>query len=130
MGALLLAAALAAATPTALFLARSQTATGTYAGSVAHAGGTHGGTFLYPRFAFSPGAGRRPQTITSKSGSTDQPYADGAQVQVRYDAQHPEHAVVVSFWSLWVGPLVLAVMGSGFIGAALLARSGRAHTRP
>jgi hypothetical protein len=80
-----------------------------YAGSVAHAGGSHGGTFLYPRFRFTAQDGRT-VTITSTFGSTSQPYDDGEKVPVLYDLRHPEHAKPDSF-QLWLTPLFLAPFG-------------------
>lgn len=85
-----------------------------YAGSVAHAGGSHGGTFLYPRFRFTTRDGRL-ITITSTFGSTGQPYDDGEQVPVLYNPNHPEHAKADSF-QLWLTPLFLAPFGILFTG--------------
>lgn len=58
-------------------------------------------------------------TVTSASGSTSQPYAPGDTVRVRYDPARPERAMIVSFWTLWAAPTVLAVMGFGFIAPSV-----------
>ena len=126
IGLLFLIAAAATAGSTVVMLARSKATNAVYVGSVAHSGGSHGGTFLYPRFAFRPGPGEQLQLVTSTSGSTAQPYADGETVRVHYDPAHPEKAVISSFWTLWAGPAVLAVFGMGFtvlpLGVILAAR--------
>ena len=88
-------------------------------GNVAHSGGNHGGTFLYPRFAFRPGLGKPVQFVISPSGSTDQPHADGDTVWVHYDPAHPDQAAISSFWTLWAGPAFFAVFGIGFTALPL-----------
>jgi len=39
----------------------------------------------------------------------------GEQVEVIYDPNNPEHAVINTFAELWFGPLLLWVVGAGFI---------------
>ncbi len=83
-----------------------------FAGSVSKSGGNHGGRFLYPRFRFIAADGRT-RTVTSRSGSTDQPYGDGDKITVLYDPRDPEHAEIDSIW-LWIAPLFLAPFGLFF----------------
>ncbi len=99
----------------ALFVLHASRAMGTFVGSVAHSGGNHGGTFLYPRFQFTTQNGQT-MTFTSRNGSTDQPYNDGQQVPILYDPGAPAHAVIDSFWSLWTGTLFLSGFVLGFLG--------------
>ena len=122
IGLLFLVAAVALAGSTLVMLARTTATNAAYVGRVAHSGGSHGGTFLYPRFAFRSGPGKPVQFVTSASGSTAQPYADGETVRVHYDPAHPDKAVISSFWSLWslwAGPAFLAVFGFGFTALPL-----------
>lgn len=101
-------------TQVAIFVGSATKTEAIYAGSVAHAGGSHGGTFLYPRFRFTAPDGRM-VTIISTFGSTDQPYDDGEKVPVLYDPRQPEHAIADSF-QLWLTPLFLAPFGILFTG--------------
>jgi hypothetical protein len=99
----------------AMFVFRAHRVTARFQGAVAHSGGNHGGTFLYPQFVFTTSAGRSVQ-FTSKDGSTAQPYEDGQAVPVLYDPDEPTHAVLDSFWSLWAATVVLGVFALGFLG--------------
>ncbi|WP_158931606.1 DUF3592 domain-containing protein [Acidisphaera sp. S103] len=96
-------------TQVAIFVSSATKTEAIYAGSVAQAGGSHGGTFLYPRFRFITPDGRT-VTITSTFGSTDQPYDNGEKVPVLCEPNHPEYAKVDSF-QLWLTPLFLAPFG-------------------
>ena len=129
IGVVFLIGAAVVVAPTIAFLTRAKVANAAYVGSVAHSGGSHGGTFLYPRFRFRLSPGGSAVTITSTSGSTDQSYADGDTVRVRYDPAYPEHAVIVSFWTLWAGPVFLAVLGLGFIAPGLTVLIARKKQR-
>jgi hypothetical protein len=104
---------------TALFLAgsnvllmrRSQSAVATYVDSVSRVGGNHGGTFLHARFAFQSGRGRPIQKVISTAGSTSEGYAPGDTVRVYYEAAHPEQAKLATFWDMWIGPTLSAIVG-------------------
>ncbi len=98
----------------AIFVGHATKTEAAYVGSLARSGGSHGGTFLYPRFRFAASDGRV-VTITSTFGSTEQPYSDGERVPLLYDPDHPEHAERDSF-QLWLPPLFLAPFGLLFTG--------------
>ncbi len=97
---------------TALFVSTAVRTDATFIGSVAKSGGNGGGTFLYPRFRFKAGNGQV-ITMTSSTGSTDQPYDDGQKVPVLYDPSHPERAKLDTF-VIWIVPLCLAPFGLMF----------------
>ena len=93
----------------AAFVFHASKAAAIFKGAVAHSGGNHGGTFLYPRFRFSTGDGQTVE-FTSRFGSTDQPYRDGQTDFVLYDPREPNQAVLDHFWILWGGTVVLAMV--------------------
>jgi hypothetical protein len=95
---------------TAAFVLHAERAEARFAGAVSRVGGNHGGTFLYPAFEFITRSGQSVR-FTSSSGSTDQPYADGERVSVLYDPDHPEHARLGSFSTVWLIPTVLDAIG-------------------
>ena len=68
-------------------------------------------------------------TLTSAAGSTAQPYADGEQVRIAYDPQHPENARLLSFLTLWIAPTLLCAAGILLSGGALLVRAALARQR-
>lgn len=119
IGAAFLALTLIIAIPQAAFVLRAKHATATFQGAVAHSGGNHGGTFLYPQFRFAASNGQT-ITFTTKNGSTAQPYNDGQTVPVLYDPTAPNHAILDSFWSLWTATLVPALFALGFLGLPFL----------
>lgn len=100
------------------FVFHASRATGIFAGAVARSGGNHGGTFLYPQFKFVTGDGQNVE-MTSRFGSTNQPYNDGQKESVLYDPQKPTHAVLDHFWILWAPTVVL-----GFITLLLVGITG------
>ncbi len=102
----------------AAFVFRASKATATFDGAIARTGGNHGGTFLYPQFKFVTKDGQAVE-MTSKIGSTDQPYDDGQKDSVLYDPQHPSQAVLDHFWILWAPTVVLGLIT--FIPAFLFA---------
>ena len=114
IGLLFLAALLYVGGLQAAFVLRAQRATGTFQGSVAHSGGNHGGTFLYPRFLFKTATGQS-VVLTGKNGSTSESYSDGQEVPILYDPAAPDHALLDSFWTLWTPTLVLGVFVLGFL---------------
>ena len=115
VGLLFLVATLFVGGRQAAFVYRAAHATGTFQGAIAHSGGNHGGSFLYPQFSFKTDTGQT-ITFTSKNGSTGQPYNDGQSVPVLYDPVNPNNAVLNHFWSMWAGTIVLAVFTLGFLG--------------
>jgi Protein of unknown function (DUF3592) len=104
IGLLLLIGAAVTFARVAIFVRGAAETEATFVGGVARIGGSHTGSFLYPRFRFTAPDGRV-ITITASSGSTDQPYDDGERVVVLYDPFHPEDAELDSL--LWMTPLFL-----------------------
>ena len=90
--------------PTVMYVIRAHHAEGVYEGSDARIGGTHGGTFLHPGFRFVTPRGEVVEFVT-RSGSTDQPYADGQKVDVLYDPARPTDARLNSFFEVWAAPV-------------------------
>ncbi|MBN9081699.1 MAG: hypothetical protein BGP04_10840 [Rhizobiales bacterium 62-17] len=111
IGVLLLLAAAANLAPTLAFLARAKATEGIFIGAISRPGGNHAGVFLYPQFSFLTDPNAPARVVTSSSGSTSPPYADGDTARIWYDPAHPEHAVISSFWTLWAGPTFLAIPG-------------------
>jgi hypothetical protein len=106
IGFLFTAAAIVTFTQAALFVSGAVRTDATFVGNVARPGGNSGGTFLYPRFRFTTDHGQV-ITMTSRNGSTNQPYSDGEMLPVLYDPAQPEHAKVDSFM-IWIVPLCFA----------------------
>ena len=109
IGLMFLAGTAVTLTQTLTFVVHATRTEGAFVGAVAKSGGNHGGTFLYPQAQFTTPDGQTFKA-TSKSGSTDQPYADGDPITVLYDPQDPGHAEIESIW-LWIGSLVLGSFG-------------------
>ena len=105
IGLLFAVAAIVTFAQAALFVAGAVRTDAIYVGSVSRAGGRSGGTFLYPQFRFTTDRGQA-VTMTTRNGSTDQPYADGETVSVLYDPVQPDHAKLDSFM-IWIVPLGL-----------------------
>jgi hypothetical protein len=103
---------------TTAFVLHAERADARFAGAVSRVGGSHGGTFLHPTFAFTTRDGRSVR-FTSSGGSTDQPYADGEHVAVLYDPDHPEQARLASFSTLWLIPVLIDAIGLSLIGIAV-----------
>jgi len=79
------------------------------------------GAMYYPVFSFSDKNGNR-HRIHSKMGSYPPAYKIGDTVTIFYDPQIPEKTKLDSFVSLWLGPVILGVLGfiPVFIGALIL----------
>ena len=109
----------------ALFVGGAVRTDATYVGSVSRTGGRSGGIFLYSQFRFTTERGQA-VTITSRNGSTNQPYSDGETVSVLYDPAQPERTELDSL-TLWIVPLCLAPFALMFtlIPAAVLMLSRR-----
>jgi hypothetical protein len=90
--------------PTVMFVSRAHDAQGIYLGSDARVGGLHGGTFLHPAFRFVTPNGKVVDFVT-RSGATNQPYADGQKVRVLYDPARPGDARLDTFFEIWAGPV-------------------------
>ena len=98
----------------AAFVVHASKAAATFDGAVAHSGGNHGGTFLYPQFKFVTSDGQSVE-MTSRIGSTDQPYSDGQKEFVLYDPRRPSRAVLDHFWILWAPTVVLGLVTLLFV---------------
>ena len=109
IGLIFLAVTAVALTQTLAFVVHATRTEGAFVGAVAKSGGNHGGTFLYPQAQFITPDGRTFKA-TSRSGSTDQPYADGAPITVLYDPNNPAHAEIESIW-LWIGSIIPGAFG-------------------
>ncbi|MFL9875352.1 DUF3592 domain-containing protein [Paraburkholderia megapolitana] len=109
IGLIFLAVTAVALAQTLTFVVHATRTEGAFVGAVAKSGGNHGGTFLYPQAQFTTPDGRTFKA-TSKSGSTDQPYTDGAPITVLYDPNNPEHAEIESIW-LWIGSIIPGSFG-------------------
>lgn len=93
--------------PAVMFASRARHAEGVYLGSASRVGGLHAGTFLHPEIRFTTPDGAVVDFVT-KSGSSNQPYADGRRVGVLYDPARPEDARLDNVFELWAGPVFLA----------------------
>jgi hypothetical protein len=110
IGFLFFALAVAGAVPNIRFIATAKRTQGHFIGAVTKIGGNHGGSFYRPMFRYQAADGSI-RSFTARSGSSDQPYADGQAVTVLYDPAHPEDARLNGFYELWIGPVVLGVTG-------------------
>jgi len=94
------------------------------------------GTRYYPVFSFVDEGGNE-HKIYSTMGSYPPAYELGETVLIFYDPQNPEKTKLDSFVSLWLGPVILGVLGfiPVFIGALILfvgpiiVRAATAETR-
>ena len=122
---------LAASWPTLVFVSRARPVEATYVGSVARAGGDHGGTFLYPQFRFTTADGHD-LTFTSRSGSTDQPFGEAQKLRVLYNPSQPWQARRDSLLDLWAAPLFLSLFVAAplIVGMLLAWRLRRRWTAP
>jgi hypothetical protein len=79
----------------------------------------------YPVVEFETEGGRFVK-FESKAGTNWKAYSAGQAVQVLYDPDDPEKAVVHSFLSVWLGPVLCWFMAGGccFLGAVLAACGG------
>jgi hypothetical protein len=113
--------ALFAAEPDVAFFARADRVEGKFVGAIVQKGGSHGGAFYHPMFSYKANDGSI-RTFTVKSGSTGQPYADGAKVPVYVDPEHPEVARTNGLLDVWLMPIVLGVAGGLLLGIGLVLR--------
>ncbi len=112
VGLFFLAATLVTAARTAIFVFGATRTEATFVGALSRPGGSHGGTFYYPRFQFTATNGAV-ISVTSSSGATDQPFAKGQTVPMLYDPGQPERAVRDSL-QLWHESLFLLPFGLVF----------------
>lgn len=129
IGALFSGLLLAQIVPDARLLAHTVGMTATYVGDVERTRGLNGGTFVYPRFRFRAEDGSMHEA-TSTAGATQESYAEGDTVRIRYDPARPDRAVVWTFWTIMAGPLFCTVFILGFgVPGILMLRHARAHQR-
>ena len=105
--------AIAQLASTAMLFARTKGATGRYVESVDRHAVFNGGTFQHARFQFRSADGKI-RYVTASDGSTQQSYAIGDTASIRYEPAAPDHAVVCSFWTLWLGPLFCGAFAFAF----------------
>jgi hypothetical protein len=113
---------------TAMLFSRTKGATGRYVESVDRRAVYNGGTFQHARFQFRSADGKI-WYATASDGSTQQGYAIGDTASIRYEPTAPDHAIVCSFWTLWLGPLFCGAFAFGFglPGLMVLMRERRAR---
>jgi len=70
-----------------------------------------GKTSYAPKVSFKTAEGKTVE-FTSKLSSSPPSYGVGETVDVLYDPAEPQSAEVKGFLSLWLGPIVLSIMGS------------------
>lgn len=78
------------------------------------------GTVFHPVYTFVDRSGAE-QKIYSSMGSYPPAYQVGDAVNVLYDPQNPRSAEIEGFWSLWLVPLILGIIGAGQAVFGLLA---------
>ncbi len=76
-------------------------------------------TMYYPEFAFLD-AENKLHLIESSSGSYPPAYEIGEKVTMLYQAEDPDNAKADSLSDLWVGPIVLSILGVAFLLPALI----------
>lgn len=64
----------------------------------------------YPQISFTT-ANNEDITFRGSSGSNPPSYSRGDIVEVLYDPKNPPNASINSFFSLWLGPIILGVLG-------------------
>ena len=113
IGLIALGLAIAQLASTATLFSRTKGATGLYVESVDRRVVFNGGTFQHARFQFRSADGKI-RYVTARDGSTQQSYAIGDTASIRYEPAAPDHAMVCSFWSLWLGPLFCGAFALAF----------------
>lgn len=133
IGLLLLALAVYVASNTNAWLKRTVEAQGTVT-QMLHMTDKDGDVTYKPVVRFSTAEGK---TIEFKSSFSTSPpaYRVGESVSVVYLPGEPEYAQIRGFLSLWMGPMIIAIIGSIFflIGAGMIAASrsvARGRARP
>jgi hypothetical protein len=120
MGLLFLAGALIWAHFTRQFLRSSITTQGRIVALLpVRSTGRHHYLVYAPVFRFDV-PGTHFATVVSHNSSSPPAFEVGQVVTVRYQPGHPEKAVIDSFEQLWLGELVLGIVGVMSIGSSLL----------
>lgn len=99
------------------FLKTAATAPGVVVEMVASRGSKS--TTYAPVYTFTDGQGV-PHKIRSSSSSNPPSYSVGETVQVFYDPQNPESALLDGWFELWGGATIIGGMGSIFFAIGLL----------
>lgn len=73
----------------------------------------------FPVFTFRDGAGRR-HTVDSDFGSYPPAYSVGEKVPVRYNAAHPDDALIASPFILWLGTLIAGAIAVAFLSCGII----------
>ena len=125
IGLVLLALAVFVTWNTTTWLKRTVEAQGTVT-QMLHVTDKDGDVTYKPVVRFSTAEGK---TIEFKSSFSSSPpaYRVGQSVPVVYLPEEPEYAQIRGFLSLWMGPMIIAFIGTIFflIGAAMIAASRR-----
>ena len=80
---------------------------------------SHGRKSSAPVVEFTPPGGD-PVRITGKVSSKPPRYHVGEQVAVRYDPKVPAHAMIDTFFEIWLLPFIFGCMGGGYLATAAL----------
>jgi len=86
------------------------------------------GTMYYPVVRYQPRRSGASVTFKAKPGLTwASPFDVGERVTVAYDEGDPQDAKIVSFWTLWLMPASLVLLGAGclFAGRHTLRKAAR-----
>lgn len=79
---------------------------------------------FFPVFEFKAVDGKS-YTVKSTLGSNPSPHAVGKKVKIVYDRDAPNRAHIDAFKEMWLGPLILLVMGILFVWLGLYGRTVR-----
>jgi hypothetical protein len=90
-------------------------------GRVVELKGTKGenGSTYYPVFAYSDASGTQRQGQANVS-SNPPSYSPGDTISLLYDPANPGDVRVNSFWPLWFGPTICAIVGMPFLFTSLI----------
>ncbi len=95
------------------FLSTAQEATGTVVDVVQR------GDMFYPVVKYTDTTGKI-HTLRASVGSSPPPFRRGEQVVVYYSIENPGKAELGNFWQLWLFAIVMAILGTAFLVAAML----------
>jgi len=117
----LLAGAIAMMLSTESFLHHAVTVTGTVIGNDVVIDSQDRSETYRPRFEFQTPDGRN-VVVRSNTGSNPPSFSEGDTVTVLYEPQSPEKAKIRSFAQLWLGTMILGILGGVFtaIGGGIL----------
>jgi hypothetical protein len=104
------------------FVAKSVTTQGTVIDLIRRTSGSSRSSVYYPMIQFTTSSGDR-IIFEANSGSSQPAFKKDQQVEVLYNPQQPNSAVINSWAELWLLPVICTAMGSLFVligGIALI----------